>query len=299
MPIRARVGRHTRDGGRHCQNWSDDQQTIVNLLNSVSIGNGGTGGSLKPRIVAGMAAEDMYKAIVAFEDKYFPGQRSGYFDPGGKMYTKLEALAAAAVAPTPKPSVPAPPPPSPPPPPPPLPDRRPVTGGETTLLMSVFDHTLPFGTLTVARNVGDIGGVDNSLTPGNQPWLATSIWCADFSDAAVSDEDRSTFIHEFVHVWQYYHGITKLSAIWLAARHLGDYEAAYAYDLSDEDDLTDFNIEQQASIIEDWWRVKKGMSPLKNTGSDKSLATYTRFAEQMRNAGPPHTPLVPTMRYRH
>jgi hypothetical protein len=58
---------------------------------------------------------------------------------------------------------------------------------------------------------------------------------------------------------QYYHGVTKLSAIWLAVRHLGDYSLAYPYDLSDSDDILDYNIEQQAAIIEDWWLITKGM----------------------------------------
>ena len=44
------------------------------------------------------------------------------------------------------------------------------------------------------------------------------------------------------------------------SRHLGDYEKSYFYDLSDEDDLTDFNIEQQASIIEDWSRIEPGVA---------------------------------------
>ena len=82
-------------------------------------------------------------------------------------------------------------------------------------------------------------------------------------------------------------------------RHLGDYEDAYPYDLSDSDDLTDFNIEQQASIIEDWWRITKHMLPLNNHGADKTLAAYTPFVDQLRNAGVPHAPLIPIMRFRH
>ena len=73
---------------------------------------------------------------------------------------------------------------------------------------------------------------------------------------------------------------------------LGDYEDAYPYDLSDSDDLTDFNIEQQASIIEDFWRVARTppLPPLNNTGTNKSLATYSRYADQVRSAGPPRRP---------
>jgi hypothetical protein len=101
MPIRARVGRHTRSGGSHCQNWADDQKAIIDLLNRIPRTSGGTQGALNPRIVAGICSDDLYAAISAFEDKYFPGQRSGFIDPGGAMYQKLAMLAApAAGAPT-------------------------------------------------------------------------------------------------------------------------------------------------------------------------------------------------------
>src|SRR5438874_9532981 len=112
MAIRGRVGRHTQLAGRQCQNWSDDQKTIIDLLNAISPANGGTGGSLKPSIVSGIASNELYNAIVAFENRHFPGQRSGFVDPGGKMYLKLDALAAAAAAPVMPPAPVAPPPPA-------------------------------------------------------------------------------------------------------------------------------------------------------------------------------------------
>jgi len=104
MPIRARVGRHTRSGGGHCQNWADDQKVIIDLLNKIPRTGGGTQGGLNPRIVAGICSNELYAAISAFEDKYWPGQRSGYIDPGGAMYQKLATLAAPAAAPPPAPS---------------------------------------------------------------------------------------------------------------------------------------------------------------------------------------------------
>jgi hypothetical protein len=45
MPLRARVGRHTRNGGRHCQNWPDDhflERLVPDLLEKKNTqGNGG------------------------------------------------------------------------------------------------------------------------------------------------------------------------------------------------------------------------------------------------------------------
>jgi hypothetical protein len=170
--------------------------------------------------------------------------------------------------------------------------ERSLTPGERSLLRQIFEITIPLDTMVLSVNNHDVGGKDNSITPRGVPWLSSDIWCADFSAETVSNDDRGTFIHECVHVWQYYHGITKLSAICLFARHLGHYELAYPYDLADSDDFTDFNIEQQASIIEDWWRITKGLRPLNNTGAIKTLYAYNRYVDQMRGAGLPHKPLL-------
>jgi len=98
MPLRGRVGRHNKTGGRHCQNWADDQQTIITLLNSISPADGGAGGGLGGRMVAGISSDALFRAILNFEDKHFPGQRSGFVDPGGAMFKRMEELASRGAA---------------------------------------------------------------------------------------------------------------------------------------------------------------------------------------------------------
>jgi hypothetical protein len=94
MPLRARVGRHSQGGGRQCQNWPDDQGTVIALLNRIPVGEGGAGGSLGGTVVAGQSSEALYRAIIVFEDRYFPGQRNGFVEPGGPMLRRMEELAA-------------------------------------------------------------------------------------------------------------------------------------------------------------------------------------------------------------
>jgi hypothetical protein len=96
MPLRARVGRHTQDGGRHCQNWSDDQQNVINLLNRIPVSDGGSAGRLGNNVSTGICSDELYRAISSFEDKHFPGQRRGYVDPDSVMLKRMEDLAAAA-----------------------------------------------------------------------------------------------------------------------------------------------------------------------------------------------------------
>jgi hypothetical protein len=109
MPLRGRVGRHTGQGGRHCRNSPEDQQTVIALLNGIPVSEGGAGGSITGRVIDGMANDALYRALVRFEDRHFPGQRSGFVDPGGRMLKLMEALSAPrpAVVPPPAPPEPA------------------------------------------------------------------------------------------------------------------------------------------------------------------------------------------------
>jgi hypothetical protein len=70
---------------------------VIDLLNSIGVPDGGTGGSLNGtingRLVAGTASEALCHAIAAFEDRQFPGQRSGVVEPDGRLLARMEALA--------------------------------------------------------------------------------------------------------------------------------------------------------------------------------------------------------------
>jgi hypothetical protein len=285
MPIRARVGRHTQQGGRHCQNWVDDQNIVIALLNKVPTAQGGAGGSLRPRVVAGIASNDLYAAIVTFETKNFPGHHSGYIDPGGPMMQKLEALSTPVAVPIPPPIVAAPPP---HPPPPPAPTTgsipRPLTEGEKTLLRDIFKGTLDYDNQVVGRNDSNSGGEWNSFTPGYLPNMSTHIWSWDYSTAP--PDHAAIFVHEMVHVWQSGHGRHNLlrgAYLWVK---YDDYEDSYKYDLDSSTSLNDYNMEQTAAIIEDYYRLKVGLVPQSNTGRSANLADYAPYVAQLQGAGP-------------
>ena len=183
MSIRARVGRHTRAGGRQCQNWADDQKTVIDLLNRVPVANGGTGGSLRPRIVGGIASNELYAAIVAFETRHFPGQRLGFFEPLERMWRKLVVLSTPAPAPAPAPAAQAQAQ-TPPTAPTSGPVPRVLTTGEKQLLLPIFGATLDYDQQTVDRNDRDVGGEYNSFTPGYFPNMSRHLWSWDYSLAS-------------------------------------------------------------------------------------------------------------------
>jgi hypothetical protein len=94
MTLRARVGRHKHQGGRQCQNFADDQRTVINLLNRIPVSEGGTGGSLNGPVVPGISSDALYRAIVKFEDvnQLYPERRNGFIEPGGLMLKRMEEL---------------------------------------------------------------------------------------------------------------------------------------------------------------------------------------------------------------
>ena len=105
MPLRARVGRHANTGVQ-CQNWLEDQQTVIALLNLIPAAEGGAQASLAGRVVAGLASDALYKAILRFQKQYFPRQQTRFVDPGGAVLAKMETLALRPTA-VPTPATPA------------------------------------------------------------------------------------------------------------------------------------------------------------------------------------------------
>jgi hypothetical protein len=56
---------------------------VIDLLNRIPFSEGGTAGGLGKHVVNGISSDELYRAISAFEDKQFRGQRNGYIDPDG------------------------------------------------------------------------------------------------------------------------------------------------------------------------------------------------------------------------
>jgi hypothetical protein len=98
MPLRARVGRHANTGAQ-CQNWMEDQFQVTMSLNFIPAVDGGAGGSISiDHVVGGIASDALCKAILHFQEKHFPTQKTGFVDPGGELLTRMETLASRPVA---------------------------------------------------------------------------------------------------------------------------------------------------------------------------------------------------------
>lgn len=96
----------------------------------------------------------------------------------------------------------------------------------------------------------------------------------------------AVLIHELVHIWQYRQmGICYMSRA-LMAQHsqmgynYGGINALCEYKIKLKN-LFDFNLEQQADIVADFYRIKNGFHPEWGSGTQEDLPIYVYFIESL------------------
>lgn len=87
---------------------------------------------------------------------------------------------------------------------------------------------------------------DYVMAPNGEIWYRKERYKDDFSLPSATLQEKHTFIHELGHVWQHQHGQ------WVRIRGAFSWAANYFYQL-DREKLTDYPLEQQASILADYW----------------------------------------------
>ena len=141
---------------------------------------------------------------------------------------------------------------------------RGLTNGEETIATSVFGSSIDFTLTRVHDEKYFYFQPDNSgMTPNGEIYVH-GIYSADYS--AEAGQRKGFFVHEMTHVWQYQIGVFSTSVIGAAIMEFvgrgGDYTSAYPYVLDASKDLTDYNLEQQAAIVEDYYRLTTlGLQP--------------------------------------
>lgn len=164
-----------------------------------------------------------------------------------------------------------------------------LTVDEIKLLSPVFKNALNYHWIQCTINTLDMGGEYNSITPAGVIYFSRHIYCDDFSKNQDIDQ-QWTFVHEVMHAWQWQHGTYAVyKAIGLAFKFGTKYDPdAYPYDLTQEKKLTDYNIEQQASIIADyWWLDTQKLAPKKNNNKQATKSDYMDLIDQLQKSGTP------------
>lgn len=148
---------------------------------------------------------------------------------------------------------------------------RSLTDGEIRLARSLFGDSIDYARVRISpdkyiplqqKGTGVVGRDGNIyMNIDNLP--------VDLSTARIGLQRG--FIHEMTHVWQVQNGIfdpvkefTKL-----LLKHRFNYGAAYKFRLEEKKDLLDYNMEQQATIIEAYFLGWSRYNPLYNQVLEK------------------------------
>jgi hypothetical protein len=168
---------------------------------------------------------------------------------------------------------------------------RALTRGERDMLLPIFGTTIPYERVKCDVNSHNFGGAGNSITPTGNPYFSAQIYTSDFSADNVPLNAKRVFIHELMHVWQFYHRVNVTQeAVYLFFKCKCDYARAYDYrdQLKTTKDPARFNIEQQADIIADYWLEREVAKLPDSAGSTVNLNDFLPFLAAIRQ--PYHIP---------
>jgi hypothetical protein len=162
---------------------------------------------------------------------------------------------------------------------------RPLRGPELALARTVFQGFLPYDDVLIGDHTGLQGAPWTQWASFNKAMTEKYILhlgLAGFADASSSATTsygviRETFIHELTHVWQgshsFIHGLYQARSLACQAWALittFDRDNAYQYAAGAE--WSSYNVEQQASIVEDWF----------SNGSRTSDPLYRYISQNIR-----------------
>jgi len=135
--------------------------------------------------------------------------------------------------------------------------KRPLTPGEIALAREVFGGAIDYATVTITEDKFIGFHPDNTAMAPDGNLYMPGCYRNDYSKE--DTWDQAMFIHEMTHVWQYQNKILSpvAEAVKLNIRFKFDYAAAYGYMLDAKKDLVEYNMEQQASIVQDYFSFKK------------------------------------------
>lgn len=152
---------------------------------------------------------------------------------------------------------------------------RALSGKESDVLKSIFGQNMPYKHI----------GMDPSSIPARKGRTKAYVLfhTVNFFDS-IPDH---TLVHEMVHIWQYRkHGSVYISeAIW--AQRLGggyNYGGIDMLHKNQNTGLSAFNFEQQADVIEEYFRVKHGMFPQWSAPDESLMVVLEKYAGDVNDS---------------
>ena len=137
---------------------------------------------------------------------------------------------------------------------------RELTAGERDIAGEVFGGSVDCGRVRVhdRRWLPLLQPRDSGMAPLGRLYMHGAFWREDYSACTLGL--RAVFVHELTHVWQWQTGVCVplMAGAWQMVRTGFRYGRAYAYEADPGKDLLDYNLEQQARIVEDWYAGRRG-----------------------------------------
>lgn len=124
--------------------------------------------------------------------------------------------------------------------------------GEIVLAVTLFGYSIHYNKVWVHRGSYlpfNIQGNFTAMTPNGEMWFQEGVYEEDFSRTSIKMQHM--FLHEMMHVWQHQRGM------WVRTRGAFSWAADYSYSL-DKENLLDYSLEQQASLVSDYWVLLHG-----------------------------------------
>lgn len=150
-------------------------------------------------------------------------------------------------------------------------ERRKLSSTERMIAWPVFKDTLPYDHVIIADNLGAGDAQFTFREPGKYVLHMGRI----SFDEEYDDDHKAVLIHELTHVWQGHHGLISwaymVHSMTCQAKPVGhalltrgtplkySRNAAYAYKPGKL--FQDYNVEQQANIVEDWYKLERAGAP--------------------------------------
>ena len=161
--------------------------------------------------------------------------------------------------------------------------HRGLTAGEKTLLWPIFRDSVDYDAVQIIHAAHPFQPSDAYMAPRGHIYAPGHLFFEDWSAPDVSAVSRAELVHEMTHVWQYTNGIDILvEGVEQLIAHRGSYDRAYRYTLEWNTDLVDYNIEQQAAILEDYYRIRyEGLHPVELGNQGLSIDARERLYDSV------------------
>lgn len=140
-------------------------------------------------------------------------------------------------------------------------DYRHLTDREITFLKTWFKDTIDYDNVKVHSRPYLPGGLQSdhtAMAPNGHLYMPDTLYKEDYTAQDVPLSLKSTFLHEMTHVWQFKNNVLNpiVEAAKESMKHKFNYNAAYDYVLEKGKDLVNYGMEQQASIVQDYFLLK-------------------------------------------